>query len=94
MLRNAKRAANIGKSSRYAESATSTPKSPIAMNSVLWLPRTPGHRPPRHASIQLRWRTNRKTRKLRRRPVCVVVTRKRVYGIALAYLFTIFRAFA
>ena len=46
MLRNAKRAANIGKSSRYAESATSTPKSPIAMNSVLWLPRTPGHRPP------------------------------------------------
>jgi hypothetical protein len=44
MLRNAKRPANIGKSSRYAESATSTPKSPIAMNSVLWS-RTPGHRP-------------------------------------------------
>ena len=42
MLRNAKRAANIGKSSRYAERATSTRKSPIAMNSVLWLPRTPG----------------------------------------------------
>jgi hypothetical protein len=45
ILRHAKRPANIGKSSRYAESATSTPKSPIAMNSVLWLPRTPGYRP-------------------------------------------------
>jgi hypothetical protein len=44
MLRNAKRPANIGKSSRYAET-TRTPKCPIAMNSVLWLPRTPGHRP-------------------------------------------------
>ena len=69
-------------------------KSPIAMNSVLCLPRTPGHRPLQACLNTTAMANEPKNNKLRRRPVCVVVTRKRVYGIALAYLFTIFRAFA